>query len=117
MVGKVNIGLETDHRSINKFGSREDQNYQRVLSQIKRLLIESAPAPVNAPSIGVSFAIPFSLSNLNLQRNSGFIGREYLLESLKREIEEGKNTLNTIVHYGTGGMGKTQLALEYVYQS
>ena len=117
MVGKVNIGLETDHRGINKFVSRGDQNYQRVLSQIKRLLIESTPTPVTlakAHSIGISFAIPFSLP---VQRNSGFVGREYLLESLKREIEEGNNTLNIIILYGTGGMGKTQLALEYVYQS
>ena len=98
--------------------SREDQNYQRVLNQIKRLLIESASTPVTivkARSIDVSFAIPFNLSNL--QRNSSFVGREYLLESLKREIKEGKNTLNTIVLHGSGGMGKTQLALEYVYQS
>ena len=121
MVGKVNIGLETDHRGINRFMSQEDQNYRRVLIQIKRLLIESAPTPVTRakapPSIGasMSFAIPFSLSNL--PRNSGFVGREYLLETLKQEIEEGRNTLNAIVLYGAGGMGKTQLALEYVYQS
>ena len=98
--------------------SQGDQNYQRVLRQIKRLLIELAPPPISlvqAPSIGVSFAIPFSLPNL--QRNSGFVGREYLLEILKQKIEEGKNTLNIIVLYGTGGMGKTQLALEHVYQN
>ena len=39
------------------------------------------------------------------------------MESLRREIEKGNNnTLNIIVLYGTGGMGKTQLALEYIYQ-
>ena len=114
MVGKVNIGLETDHRGMNKFVSRNDQNYKRVLSQIKRL-IESAPTPVTrAKSPSASFAIPFSLPNL--QRNSGFVGREYLLETLKREVEKDKNALNIIVLHGTGGMGKTQLALEYVYQ-
>ena len=116
MVGNVNIGLETDHRGMNKFVSQEDQNYQRVLNQIKHL-IESAGTIAKAPFIGISisFAIPFNLPNL--QRNSGFIGREYLLESLKREIEEGKHTLNIIILFGTGGMGKSQLALEYVYQS
>ena len=115
MAGKVNIGLETDHRGMSKFVSREDQNYQRVLSQIK-LLIGSAITIAKVPSIttSISFAIPFSLPNL--QRNSGFVGREYLLQSLKQAIEEVKNTLNIIILHGTGGMGKTQLALEYVYQ-
>ena len=117
MVGKVNIGLETDHRGMNKFVSREDQNYQRVLSQIKRLLIESAGTIPKAPFIGtsISFAIPFSLPNL--QRNSGFVGREFLLQSLKQAMEVGKDILNIIILHGTGGMRKTQLALEYFYQS
>jgi len=39
------------------------------------------------------------------------VGREYLLEKLKQEIEESKDILNILVLYGTGGMGKTQLAL------
>ncbi|RPB28762.1 hypothetical protein L211DRAFT_888236, partial [Terfezia boudieri ATCC MYA-4762] len=43
-----------------------------------------------------------------------FVGREDLIESLKQNVEEGKYTQNTIVR--TGGMGKTQLALEYIYQ-
>ena len=46
MVGKVNIGLETDHRGLNKFVSREEPNYQRVLSQIKHVLSKSAPTPL-----------------------------------------------------------------------
>ena len=45
------------------------------------------------------------------------MGREYLLEKLKAEVEEGKQTENTIVLYGTGGMGKTRLALEYIHQA
>jgi len=60
-----------------------------------------------------SFDIPFSL---NIRDNHGFVGREYLLENLKQEIEKGKDRLNIIVLYGTGGMGKTQLALRYIYQ-
>ena len=92
--------------------SRENQNYQRVLSQLNHLLIESAPAPVTIeklPSLGVLFTIPFSLPNL--QRDSGFVGREYPLERLRKGIAEGKNTLSIIVLYGTGGMGWELLTL------
>jgi len=59
------------------------------------------------------FDIPFSL---NVGKNCDFVGREYLLEKLEQEIEKGKDSQNIIVLYGTGGMGKTQLALKYVYQ-
>jgi len=44
------------------------------------------------------------------------VGREYLLENLKQEVEEGNRAQNIIVLYGTGGMGKTELALEYIHQ-
>jgi len=59
------------------------------------------------------FDIPFFL---NVGENCDFVGREYLLEKLKKEIEKGKDSQNIIVLYGTGGMGKTQVALKYVYQ-
>jgi len=59
------------------------------------------------------FDIPFFL---NVGENCDFVGREYLLERLEQEIEKGKDRRNVIVLYGTGGMGKTQLALKYVYQ-
>jgi len=59
------------------------------------------------------FDIPFFL---NVGENCDFVEREYLLEKLEQEIEKGKDKLNIIVLYGTGGMGKTQLALKYVYQ-
>ncbi|RPB27890.1 TPR-like protein, partial [Terfezia boudieri ATCC MYA-4762] len=75
---------------------------------------ESSLAASSNPSLlKLSFDIPFSLS---LRKNPNFVGREYLLESLIQGIEGGKGLLNIIVLYGTGGMGKTQLALEYVYQ-
>jgi len=59
------------------------------------------------------FDIPFFL---NVAENCDFVGREYLLEELEQEIGKGKDKRNIIVLYGTGGMGKTQLALKYVYQ-
>jgi len=63
----------------------------------------------------LSFDIPF-LPNINIRGYSEFVGREDLLKNLKQQVEEGKNTRNIIVLHGTGGMGKTQLALEYIHQ-
>jgi len=66
-----------------------------------------------ASSLKLSFNIPFLP---NIRKSSEFVGREYLLENLKEEVERGKATQNIIVLYGTGGMGKTQLTLEYTHQ-
>jgi len=74
---------------------------------------ESGLNPSQGPLQKLSFDIPFLP---NIRKFSEFVGREYLLENLKQEVEEGKPTLNVIVLYGTGGMGKTQLILEYIHQ-
>ncbi|CUS13670.1 unnamed protein product, partial [Tuber aestivum] len=47
-------------------------------------------------------------------RNSTFVGRKNLLESLKRVTDSASH--NRIALYGLGGSGKTQIALEYVYR-
>ena len=88
----------------------------KKLTTFNKGLFRVLPASVNSPQgslLKLSFDIPFYL---NVRKNPNFVGRKYLLENLKQEIDEGKGMLNIIVLYGTGGMGKTQLALEYVYQ-
>ncbi|KAF8472013.1 hypothetical protein BDZ91DRAFT_486739 [Kalaharituber pfeilii] len=76
----------------------------------------TTPGRSQTGPLNLSFDIPFSLPEI--RRNSDFVGREYLLEKLKREIEEGaaKTDSTQVVLYGMGGMGKTQLALEYIYR-
>ncbi|KAF8448488.1 hypothetical protein BDZ91DRAFT_112651 [Kalaharituber pfeilii] len=67
-------------------------------------------------SLNLSFDIPFSLPDV--RRNTDFVGREDLLEQLKQEIEKGAATkdVNQLVLHGMGGIGKTHLAMEYVYR-
>ena len=38
-----NIGLEANHRGINKFGSRADPNYLKVMEKL-RGLVDKAPS-------------------------------------------------------------------------
>ncbi|KAF8436972.1 P-loop containing nucleoside triphosphate hydrolase protein [Kalaharituber pfeilii] len=65
--------------------------------------------------LSLSFNVPINISHV--RRNPDFVGREYLLEQLAHEIGEGRAAMDItqIVLHGMGGMGKTQIALEYVY--
>ncbi|KAF8470650.1 hypothetical protein BDZ91DRAFT_791604 [Kalaharituber pfeilii] len=65
--------------------------------------------------LSLSFNVPINISHV--RRNPDFVGREYLLEQLALEIGEGRDAMDItqVVLHGMGGMGKTQIALEYVY--
>jgi len=86
-----------------------------ILTSLNDGLFQVLPTSAKSQvlTLELSFDIPFLP---NIRKSSKFVGREYLLEGLKQEVEEGKGTQNTIVLYGTGGMGKTRLALEYIHQ-
>jgi len=87
----------------------------RTLTSLNDGLFQVLPASAKsqAPTLKLSFDIPFAP---NIRNSPKFVGREYLLENLNQEVEDGKETQNTIVLYGAGGMGKTQLALQYIHQ-
>ncbi|KAF8418736.1 TPR repeat protein [Tirmania nivea] len=76
-------------------------------------VLPKSESTAQASPLKLLFDIPFFL---NVRKNCEFVGREYLIKRLKREINEGKHMLNIIVLYSLGGMGKIQLALEYAYQ-
>jgi len=75
-----------------------------------------AVSMISQKRLKLSYDIPFCLPEV--RRNANFVGREDLLEQVKENIEAGSEGANMIeiVLYGTGGMGKTQLALQYVYR-
>ncbi|WP_285476337.1 FxSxx-COOH system tetratricopeptide repeat protein [Amycolatopsis sp. NBRC 101858] len=62
------------------------------------------PGPVNTDSPVVMGEVP--------SRNPAFVGRRGLLESLARELDRESRA----VLHGMGGIGKTQLAIEYVHR-
>ncbi|KAF8424424.1 hypothetical protein BGX38DRAFT_1279424 [Terfezia claveryi] len=79
-------------------------------------VLPTLPGPVyqaksQVSKLTLSFDIPF-LSEIRKSSEfvGKFVGREYLIESLKQNIEEGKHTQNTIVLYGTGA------CIEYIHQ-
>jgi hypothetical protein len=55
--------------------------------------------------------------NVPHNRNPNFTGREEHLASLKTALNSGKSAALTQAIHGLGGVGKTQLALEYAYRN
>ena len=49
-------------------------------------------------------------------RNPRFTGRDGMLAELRRRLRAGEGTLVVQALYGLGGVGKTQLALEYAHR-
>jgi len=54
--------------------------------------------------------------NVPHQRNLNFIGRDNLIAELHDSLNSGRTAERNQTVYGAGGVGKTQIALEYVYR-
>ena len=60
-------------------------------------------------------ALP-AIWNVPFRRNPHFTGRGELLQSLRSALNSGRPTAVTQAVHGLGGVGKTQLAVEYAYR-
>ena len=56
------------------------------------------------------------LSNLPASRNPLFIGRDAFLENMSRDAQNSMHATCVHVAFGLGGIGKSQLALEYSFR-
>ncbi len=54
--------------------------------------------------------------NLKLRRNRHFSGRENILESIKEKFDNQIDLDKLFILTGLGGVGKTQIALEYIFR-
>jgi tetratricopeptide (TPR) repeat protein len=82
---------------------------ERLAEALQKLIDDQETSP------GV---LPSDLKDLppNLpKRNPYFTGRDAVIESMEQELTSGKTHLFAI--YGLGGIGKTQIALEYAYRN
>jgi tetratricopeptide (TPR) repeat protein len=57
-----------------------------------------------------------SINNIPYHRNPNFTGREKYLDDLEKALKSGQPAALTQAIHGLGGIGKTQIALEYCYR-
>jgi hypothetical protein len=89
-----------------------------LLAEVKRERGEPAVAPcfpVKAETPRFPGALP-GIWNVPHRRNPNFTGREELLESLRAALTSDRTAAVTQAISGLGGVGKTQLAVEYAYR-
>lgn len=113
-------------RGGNHYRPEEDSEYEKLLRHITNQ--PETPKPIPGPlrrlppkqksSVKTPTAKPRQASapsmpwNVPHQRNDAFTGREEILTQLHADLEKkGKQAL-----YGLGGVGKTQIAVEYAYR-
>lgn len=77
---------------------------------------DSAGVTLGKPQEGVSSLRPAVLNNMP-PRNALFTGRDDLLRMLERNLGQGPTAVLPHALHGMGGVGKSQLALEYVYRN
>ncbi|CAL2069312.1 MULTISPECIES: FxSxx-COOH system tetratricopeptide repeat protein [Streptomyces] len=75
----------------------------------------SMPTPPQETAEGERTTQPRVWGNLP-PRNPNFTGRDELLELLDQRLREGTTTVLPEAIHGMGGVGKTQLAIEYAYR-
>ncbi len=90
--------------ALDKHGVATKEDIERLRPTVIEPVTPPAPA---APTLPI-FSVPHP-------RNPNFTGRSHLLTTLRHSLTTGGHTALTQAVHGLGGVGKTQLALEYAY--
>ncbi|KAL0636312.1 hypothetical protein Q9L58_004769 [Maublancomyces gigas] len=115
------IGLDANHSNICKFGAINDDQYEQVEGNImelakKALIAVEEQTRLAKSSIPITIGLGLvSVPTLPFARNRGFTGRESILAELHKNLGPKEGYQPRAALYGLGGIGKTQIAIEFAY--
>ncbi|KAK8036599.1 hypothetical protein PG991_001736 [Apiospora marii] len=104
------IVIHADHINMVKFLSKGDPGYSAVSGEMQ-IMMRTAIERVQS-NLHNTFSLPLDLSEVTIVEH--FVARTEELESLHAILEKPAGRRRTAVVHGLGGMGKTQLAVEYL---
>ncbi|KAF9772959.1 hypothetical protein IL306_009286 [Fusarium sp. DS 682] len=105
------IPLDSDHSMIVKFDNKSDQGYESARDKLRQFE-QDAPAVVMArfhSRSKPSMMIPF-------QRDNAFVGREDIVARIAEHDKTATRSHSRVALIGLGGVGKSQIAIEYAYR-
>ncbi|MDQ2887902.1 MAG: TIR domain-containing protein, partial [Chloroflexota bacterium] len=105
--------LPTDARAVTSWGN-QDEAWVNVVAGIRRAIADLSLLSEST----TRKALP-KIWNIPYARNPFFLGRDELLERLHTQLQSGQTTAlsqSPQAISGLGGIGKTQLAVEYAYR-
>jgi len=103
--------LPTDARAITTWNN-QDEAFVNVISGIRMAIEEQPLFPISTSHITQP-----AIWNVPYPRNPFFIGRSNLLQHLHTQFQASQATALPQAISGLGGIGKTQIAIEYAYHA
>ncbi|KAI9715704.1 MAG: hypothetical protein M1812_005856 [Candelaria pacifica] len=102
----ISIGLNSNHMGMTKFETEDDPGFISVAGELQRWVKEFRPKPViTTRTTKACFLVPFD-------RDSRFVGREDIITRVNHRLK----TTRRVGLAGIGGVGKSQIAIEYCYR-
>ncbi|KAJ5899151.1 hypothetical protein N7495_003895 [Penicillium taxi] len=105
------VPLHADHSMVVKFDTRNAAGYQTVLDRLRQFS-QDAPSVVAARFMRPETPPP-PLLTIPFRRDPDFVDRGTLVDQIQ---EKGATEGARIALVGLGGVGKSQLAIEYCYR-
>ncbi|KAK7937620.1 uncharacterized protein PG986_014488 [Apiospora aurea] len=123
------IAIHSNHHNMVKFGAKTDEGYKAVSRHLRIMMMtavervqsqwqeEERVVQAQDDSLHNAFSLPLDLSAVSTVEQ--FVARTEELKSFHEILEKPDGRRRTAVVHGLGGIGKTQLAVEYLrrYQS
>jgi hypothetical protein len=115
--GRPFFALGASHHFDARDGALPDDRFLRRLTDLVTGSPDRATVPAARPLGGGPVEQLPHAGGTNLPaRNPRFTGRNELLAELRQRLRAGEATLVVQALFGLGGVGKTQLALEYAHR-
>ncbi|KAI8950933.1 hypothetical protein F4801DRAFT_601739 [Xylaria longipes] len=114
--GCIPTGIHSNHMDMCRFETAGDGGFESIYGQLRRWIREidaTGTAQETTSASSTIVIVPYT-------ENPQFVGRSELLGQLKSQLVHREPRTNNQLHqrialYGLGGIGKTQIALAYVF--
>ncbi|KAL8388742.1 hypothetical protein RB599_010070 [Gaeumannomyces hyphopodioides] len=114
--GFTSISIHANHRDMVKFSSEEENGFKRLLGELSRWVAQVA-SDLELPQVSQDrlrslSTLPFA--TIPFSRDPDFVDRGNILDQLRQRCSEPAGRMALV---GLGGIGKSQLAIEFAYRT